>query len=344
MPPGRTALLGLLLWIAVVPAIAATDAVILMYHRFGEDRYPSTSVTLAQFDAHLDYLDKAGYRVMPLGDVVAAIEGKGTLPDRAIAITVDDAYRSVFTDAFPRMKRRGWPFTVFVSTAGVDEGLEAFMTWEQMRTMRDAGVSFAHHTASHDSMIERREGEDASAWRKRIDADLDRGVERLNDELGLTSTLFAYPYGEYDIAASKLIEARGWTAFGQHSGAVGQGSDRRALPRFPMAEPFAALDDFKTKVASLPLSVERQEPWDPVTTDRRPSLEVVLAHTPQRIDELACYVSGQDRVDVRWVEPKKRFIVRASRDLPKGRARYNCTVPASDAGRFHWFSHQWVVK
>ena len=71
-------------------------AVILMYHRFGEDSLPSTSVRLSQFDAHLDELISGGYQVLPLGEIVAALEEGRRLPDRSLAIiTVDDGALSV---------------------------------------------------------------------------------------------------------------------------------------------------------------------------------------------------------------------------------------------------------
>ena len=35
---------------------AADYATVLMYHRFGEDKYPSTNIRIAQFEAHLDML------------------------------------------------------------------------------------------------------------------------------------------------------------------------------------------------------------------------------------------------------------------------------------------------
>ncbi len=79
-----------------VPASAADSAVVLMYHRFGEDRYPSTSIRIEQFEAQLEHLQVNGYAVVPLADVAAAINDDAPLPDRAVAITIDDAYRSVY--------------------------------------------------------------------------------------------------------------------------------------------------------------------------------------------------------------------------------------------------------
>jgi hypothetical protein len=217
------------------------------------------------------------------------------------------------------------------------------MSWEQMREMAAQGAGFANHGASHDSVIERRDGETDAAWRERIRADVARGWDRLSEELDPIPAAFAYPYGEYDAASAALLQESGYVAFGQQSGAVGPLGDRRALPRFPMAETFGGMDSFRTKVASLPLPVESVRPWDPVVTTSRPRVEIRLARSEARLGELACYVSGQGRVDVQWGEPERSFSVGPAEPLGPGRQRVNCTVPGKD-GRYFWFSHPWIVR
>ncbi len=340
----KTAVVAAGLLLVGVCAFAADEAVVLMYHRFGDDRYPSTNIRVEQIEAQLDYLVNHGFIVVPLVDVLAAAGGGGELPDRAVAITVDDAYRSVYTVGYPRFRKRGMPFTVFVATDPVDGGQADFMTWDQMREMAEHGVTFANHGATHDSVIERRGDESRSAWLARVRADVAKGARRLAEELRPLPGVFAYPYGEYDEATAVVIADLGLIAFGQHSGAIGPLSDTRALPRYPMAEAFAAMDDFAIKVASRPLPVASVTPWDPVTSSSRPSIEVTLAATDARLERLTCFVSGQGEVAVEWLEPRRRFAVAPKNDLPLGRNRVNCTAPAAEGGRFTWFSHPWVVR
>ena len=338
----RAATLGVLLFGGI--SLASDEAVVLMYHRFGEDRYPSTNIRVEQLEAQLDYLENNGYTVVPLADVLAALRGETELPDRAVAITVDDAYRSVYAVGYPRLRERGHPFTVFVATDPVDQGQPGYMTWDQMREMAGHGVSFANHGATHDSLIERRPGESREDWLERVRADVTKGARRLAQELEPLAGAFAYPYGEYDGDVAAVVAGLGAVAFGQHSGAVGPSSDSRSLPRFPMAEAFADIDEFAVKVASRPLPVEAVQPWDPVTGALRPRIEVTLADTDARLDRLACFVSGQGAVAVEWLDPGHRFVVGPAADLPTGRSRVNCTAPAATGGRFHWFSHPWVVS
>ena len=88
---------------ATTCAYAADHAVILMY-RFGENNYPSTNIRLEQFDAHLEVLASSEYNVMALADIIDRIQGGQSLPDRTVAITIDDAYLSVYTEALPRLR------------------------------------------------------------------------------------------------------------------------------------------------------------------------------------------------------------------------------------------------
>ncbi len=56
------------------------------------------------------------YRAVPLSHIVDWLDGATTLPDRAVAITFDDGYRNVLTDAAPVLSRLGLPATLFVAT------------------------------------------------------------------------------------------------------------------------------------------------------------------------------------------------------------------------------------
>ena len=112
--------LALLMIIAAGPVRAADSAVILMYHRFGEDGFPSTNIRIAQFEDHIRTLTDGPYNVLPVAEIVAALRAGRELPDRTVGITIDDAYRSVYTEAFPRLKAAGLPFTLFVATDAVD--------------------------------------------------------------------------------------------------------------------------------------------------------------------------------------------------------------------------------
>jgi peptidoglycan/xylan/chitin deacetylase (PgdA/CDA1 family) len=293
-----------------------SHAVVFMYHRFGEPRYPSTSVRIDQFEAHLEWLARHDFSVWPLERLVAHLHSGEPIPDRTVAITVDDAYASVYRHAYPRLRKRGWPFTVFVSADPVDQRLPDYLRWDQMREMAQHGARFANHGASHTALWKHLPGEGMEAWRLRVLADMDNGARRLREELGtgVSGALFAYPYGEYDAALADLVAEQGYTGFGQHSGVIGARADRRALPRFPMAERYASVKDFATKAAALPLNVETA-PVDPLAPANPPVLELALVPAALPWERLACYAEGEP-ITVRWTEPERRLQAFAPAPLP----------------------------
>ncbi len=143
-------MLALAIWVSTPnPAAAADSAVILIYHRFGETSFPSTNIRLDQLEAHIAELTSGPYTVLPVPEIVSAIREGRPLPDRTVGITIDDGYKSIYTEAFPRFQAAGLPFTVFVSTDPIDRRFAGFVTWDEIREMRDAGVTIGAHTATH---------------------------------------------------------------------------------------------------------------------------------------------------------------------------------------------------
>ncbi len=326
-------------------SLAADHAVILQYHHFGDDTPPSTSVTLRQFDDHLLFLKENKYNIWHLEKIVKHIQEGKQLPEKCIAITIDDAYTSVYERAFPRLKELGWPFTVFVATKGIDEGLKSYMTWEQMRNMQDFGASFASHSNSHAYLIRQGSKELEEEWKNRVTKDILISMKRLKEELGSASNLFAYPYGEYNSALKEIVNNLHLIGFGQHSGAVWKGSNFLALPRFPMAAHYADMEQFITKVRSLPLPVIYESPDCPVLLQGiyKPILSLKLFQGDYLKDSLTCYASEQGEIKVNWKDYDNLvFEVVANDLLPNGRSRYNCTALHKKEDRYYWYSHLWI--
>ena len=314
-------------------AVAAESAVFLMYHRFGEDRLPSTNIPLEQFEKHLEELKTGGYRVLPVPDIVAALKAGKGLPDRAVGITIDDAYASVYREAWPRLTAAGFPFTLFVATDAVDRGLRGIMTWDQIRELAAAGVTIGHHGAAHAHM--------AFADGAANAADIGRATRRFVEELGRAPNLFAYPYGEYGLELRAAAVAAGFTAaFGQHSGAA-FGGDLFALPRFAQNERYGRMDHFRLRVNTLPLPVTDITPSDPVLGPNPPPFGFTVMEGVDNLDRLACYVERQGAASLEQLGPR-RIEVRVNRPFPPGRTRINCTLPGPE-GRWRWFGMQFLI-
>jgi biofilm PGA synthesis lipoprotein PgaB len=324
-------------------ARAEDHAVVLVYHHVSERTPKSTSVTPAVFDAHLEYLAGHGFTVVPLSEVIEALATGRALPPRAVVLTFDDAYVSVHREALPRLERRGWPFTVFVPTESIDRGYSGYMTWDQLRDLERRGGSVGNHSTGHGHLIRREPGEGERAWRRRVSQDIVGAQARLEDELDHPLRVLAYPYGEFDAPLERLVNELGFTGLGQQSGPVGPGSDRRAMPRFPVAAGFADLDSLADKLRSRPLPVTVLAPADRLLGPGSgpPELRLRVPGGPYRRDEMQCYVSGQAPAAVEWKDDVA--VVRALKPLGPGRSKYNCTAPSiEEPGAFHWYSYLWI--
>ena len=337
----------LILLLANMPVQAASHCVILQYHHFSDDTPAITSVTLEQFDDHLDYLKHNNFNVLPLRDVVMALKNKQELPDRCISLSVDDAYISVYQNAAPRLKKLGWPLTVFVNTEGVDQGISSYMTWDQMRELSKQGVTFENHGHGHIHMIRKNPDESEEDWRLRVVNDISTAQQRITSEIGIAPQLFAHPYGEYNPVTLEIVNEMGLTGFGQQSGPAWPGADFAVLPRFPMAANYAGMKSFKVKVDTLPLPIVLAEPADPLVPpgQKRPGLARTLTANAYSRAAIQCYIGGSNNVEIVWSKDRPdQLKVTPGFDLGPGRHRTNCTMPSAQKGRFHWYSHNWFVR
>jgi peptidoglycan/xylan/chitin deacetylase (PgdA/CDA1 family) len=304
-----------------------------MYHRFGESTYPSTNITLDQFAAHLEELKRDKYHVMPLPEILAAIREDRPLPDRAIGITIDDAFLSVYVEAWPRLRAAGFPFTLFVATDAIDAGYSDYMSWDQIRELRDAGVVIGSQTASHLHM--------AANGAARNRADLDRSNSRFAAELGRQPDLIAYPFGEASIEVQAIAREAGFVmGLGQHSGVVHATADPFYLPRFALNEAFGDIDRFRLIANALPIPFSDLTPADPLLTVNPPPFGFTVASPDVELGGLACYAVGQGKVQADRLGP--RVEVRLAQKFQPGRGRINCTTPTAE-GRWRWLGMQYYV-
>ncbi len=321
-------------------------AVVLLYHHVAVDTPASTSLSPALFAAQLEYLAGGGHQVRALPAIVDSLRQGRRLPDLTVGLSFDDGYESVYTEAFPRLKARGWPFTVFVCPEAIDHRRGPVLGWDQLREMAAAGATIANHGLRHDHLQWRRDGESDKAWAERVRAELLTAQARIVEEIGTAPPLLAYPYGEYDPLLQELVAELGWTAFGQQSGALGETADFTLLPRFPMAGPYGALAGFGDKVRSLPLPVVALSPASPLIAQSaaRPVLRVTLDPAAGKDWQLQAFASGQGDAEIIWIDRVAGvFEVRAYKPLQPGRSRYNITASHGESGRYHWFSQTWII-
>jgi len=317
---------------ALGPAGTSIDgtasAVVLMYHRFGENSLPSTNIRLEQFEAHLRIIREGGYQVWPLPQIIDHLARGEALPNKTIAITIDDAFLSIYTEAWPRLRDAGLPFTIFIATDPIDAGTPGYMSWEQARELAAAGVTIGHHGGAHAHYV--------SLSPDQVAADIARASQRFEAELGVVPAIFAWPFGETARDLLGIVEAAGMqVAFGQHSGVLYGGEERFYLPRFALTENFGDAERFRLITGTLPLPVADITPPDPSPDKNPPDFGFTVAGDVAGLDRLACYGSGQGQAQMARLGDH-RFEVRMDQAFVTKRARINCTMPGPD-GRWRWF-------
>lgn len=316
-------------------AVEPPSAVIFAYNRVGEDESPNSSIRTEQFDAHLDDLRNGGYAVLPLPRIIDALRAGKPLPDRTVAITIDEASRSLYREAWPRLRASGLPFTLFVATDAIDRGSPAHMTWDEVRELAASGVTIGGLGASTMSLASRPAAD--------VRAELRRMSDRLQAELRQRPTLFAYPAGEYSTATRALLAEAGFAvAFGSQSGVAYAGADLGALPRFVMNEAFGSIERFRIAASALALPVSDMTPEDPLLSVNPPPLGFTVDDgVAGDLSKLACFAAGQGRTALEWIAAD-RVEVRITAPFPPGRTRINCTLPTPD-GRWRWHGMQFLV-
>jgi len=329
----------------LVPVVAAAGQVnAFIYHRFDDNRYPSTNIAVDVFTKQLEFLHERNIPVVSTQEVAERMARGEPLPERAVMITVDDSYLSFYEAGMPVIRTFDVPVSLFVNTDSV--GTPGYMTWKQIREVVAQGVEIGNHTAGHAYLVEKEAGETDAQWRRRVHDDILKAQHAFERELGFAPNIFAYPYGEYSSEIIDVLKALGFiAAFAQQSGVIHSSHDPFTLPRFPMGGPFATLDDFKSKSVMKALVVAEQHPFDSIiyTAKAPPVLDLYMPGISGSATQFNCFAQGANRCTVSVNQERGEGWYQVTGDSPlKGRRnKYTLTRQAPDGG-WQWFSQLWI--
>jgi peptidoglycan/xylan/chitin deacetylase (PgdA/CDA1 family) len=204
-------------------AVASDRAIVLGYHQFtgpGAGSKNIYSMSQDVFAGEMKYLRDNGYNVVPLSAVVKFIEHKGTLPPNAIAITIDDGYKSAINYAAPVLKQYGYPWTFFVYPEFITRTeSKGAASWPDLVELQNEGVDVECHSMTHPQLTSHTQkfrGPRHTLTPEEYDAFLtDETVDAkaiLEKELGKPVEYFAYPYGAYNQTVEAKAVAAGFEA------------------------------------------------------------------------------------------------------------------------------------
>ena len=101
----------------------------IMYHRFEENKYPSTNIKIKDFKEHIRIIEENNISFINPKDFEKEL--KNNKSKRKILLTIDDGFLSFYKNAWPILKKKKIPFILFVSTREI--GAYNYMTWDQIK-------------------------------------------------------------------------------------------------------------------------------------------------------------------------------------------------------------------
>ena len=306
----------------------------IMYHRFNENKYPSTNIQMDIFKKHIDIIKNSDYIFHNPNN----FEEQFNIPKskKEILITIDDAFESFYKEAWPYLRKNEIPFILFISTQPV--GKKGYMTWNQIKEVeRENFALIGHHSHSHEYLIDVSDSD--------FILDIKKSNEIFMKELGYVPSLFSYPFGEYSKFMKDYISKNFKYAFGQHSGVIDLNKDKFELPRFPINEKYGELKRFKSIINYFPLEYKKILPEEKqlFRETNPPNFKVEFFKEQKNLNNINCYSNEGNN----WKKSITNFsnytlTVKFREPFKPRRGRINCSL--NDNGKWRWFGIQFPIK
>ena len=182
---------------------------ILTYHYFGyendqgkDKRLSLLFVTPEHFEKQMRYLKDKHYNVISLDELVEGMKKGKEFPHNTVVITIDDGHRSIYTYAYPVLKKNGFPATVFLITNRIGTNPD-YLNWDQVNEMFKHGISFGGHTKNHIFLPLIKEKD--VLW-----DEITGSKEAIEKHIGAPVDYFAYPSGGFTPEVEMLTKKAGY--------------------------------------------------------------------------------------------------------------------------------------
>jgi len=195
------------------------------------------SITPEKFETQMKWLKANGYTFIPLKDLVTYLKGeKIVLPKKPIVITADDGWESVYHYMLPIAKKYNIPVTLFIYPSVISRHAHV-LTWEQLKELQKTGLFDVEcHTYWHPNFHDEKKTQSPASYERLVHVQLYRSREILENKLGKSITLLAWPYGVYDNYLEQQAAKAGYTmAFSIDDRRAASSENKMAEPRFMVA-------------------------------------------------------------------------------------------------------------
>ena len=305
-----------------------------MYHRFNESKYPSTNIQMNIFKKHIQLIKELNLEFYD----AKKLEENFDLPKKRkkILLTIDDAFLSFYTEAWPYLKKNEIPFILFVSTEPI--GNNGYMNWEQIKEIDSHDfASIGHHSHSHEYLIDETN--------ESFIADIEKANKKFMEKMGYIPKLFSYPFGEYSKFMKDYISKNFSLSFGQHSGVIDVNKEKFELPRFPINENYGEIKRFNSIINSFPLEYKKLNPEEKKISSKNnpPKFSIEFFDDQENINNINCYSNEGDN----WAKSdikisNKILIINFREPFKPRRGRINCSL--NDNGKWRWLGVQFIIR
>jgi peptidoglycan/xylan/chitin deacetylase (PgdA/CDA1 family) len=305
----------------------------LMYHRFNEDKYPSTNIQMDVFKQQIKIIKKFKYSFYDPNNLEENFNT--TKIEKKILITIDDAFSSFYEVAWPYLKEENIPFILFISTETV--GKNGYMTWDQIKELEKETIAhIGNHSHSHDYLVDLQNDDFIN--------DIDTSSSIFKKKLGYNPIFFSYPFGEYNSSIKNYISKNFKFSFGQHSGVIDINKDPYELPRFPINQKYGDLKRFEFLIKLNPLQYKSLYPAEKyLTNNNPPKFQVEFFDEQKNIHNINCFSdegNKWEKSNINFDQNMLNLNFRSKFNFRRG--RINCSL--NDDGIWRWFGVQFSIK
>jgi peptidoglycan/xylan/chitin deacetylase (PgdA/CDA1 family) len=287
------------------------SVIVLLFHQFKAAGVPIPAKyqwTMNQdvFISEMKYIHDNGYNVISMDQLLKFIKHEGTVPPRAVCITIDDGYKSAIVYAAPILKQYGYPWTFFIypDFVTVAEGSGA-VSWNDLLELQKEGIDIECHSMTHPNLKLHKQKvkgvwhdftpEEYAAW---LNNETAGAKAILEQHMGKAITCFAYPYGEYNKQVEDAVIAAGFEAiFTVADNPVHETTSLHSIGRYTITQ--GVEKNFAAYLRQGALGLSDADPAPGATVSNpRPIISATLGY-PGTLDPKSIETSVRDFGDVR---------------------------------------------
>lgn len=277
-----------LFFILISAAYLYANAHIFVYHRFADDRYPSANTSKEELIKQFEYFKQNNYEVVPLKKIIDKLKQKEEIPQNWVALTIDDAYKTFYTNALEIFKEYNYPFSLYVYVEATNKRYGDYMSWEEIKESSKYG-EIGLHSYSHPRLQNLSE--------EKVVADTKKSYDIFVKKLDIKPTSYAYPYGEYNQKVLNILKENFDfdTILNQNTGSINSKTDRFDVPRIALVGEVNIEHKLRYKTFDVEWIEPKEFPKDGI-------LKRVQAKVDPKYKTLKLYITKEGWRDVNVVD------------------------------------------